>query len=127
LADVHRAFEEAVLDVLGETMPEAIVQRNIRIETEKYSVEVDFVIDLNGITLPIKVKHGLVRPETIAAMVAVMNKLVTERGMIISSTQVSDRTKKMAMSRNITLLEGITSAEDLTRGLKDADIVGPEP
>jgi len=127
LADVHRAFEEAVLDVLGETMPEAIVQRNIRIETEKYSVEVDFVVDLNGITLPIKVKHGLVRPETIAAMVAVMNKLATERGMIISSTQVSDRTKKMAMSRNITLLEGITSAEDLTLGLKDADIVGPEP
>jgi len=127
LADVHRAFEEAVLDVLGETMPETIVQRNVTIETEKYFVEVDFVIDANGITLPIKVKHGLVRPQTIAAMVAVMNKLVTDRGMIITSTQVSDRTKKMAMSRNITLLEGITSAEDLTRGLKDADIVGPEP
>jgi hypothetical protein len=126
LVDVRRTFEEMVLDVLGKTMPEAIVQRNVRIETKKYLVEVDFVIDVNGITLPIKVKHGLVKPETIAAMVAVMNKLATERGMMITSTQVSGRAKKMAMSKNITLLEGITSAEDLTRGLKDADIVRPQ-
>jgi predicted RecB family endonuclease len=102
-------------------------KRNVRIETGKYLVEVDFVIDVNGITLPIKVKHGLVKPESIAAMVAVMNKLATERGMMITTAQVSGRAKKMAMSKNITLLEGITSAEDLTRGLKDADIVGPEP
>jgi hypothetical protein len=127
LADVHRTFEEMVLDVLGETMPDAVVQRNVRIETGKYMVEVDFVISANGITVPIKVKHGLVKPQAIAFMAAVMNKLATERGMIITSTQVSDRAKKMTMSKNITLLEGITSAEDLTRGLKDADIVGPEP
>jgi hypothetical protein len=127
LADVHRTFEEMVLDVLGETMPDAVVQRNVRIETGKYMVEVDFVISANGITVPIKVKHGLVKPQAIAFMAAVMNKLATERGMIITSTQVSDRAKKMTMSKNITLLEGITSAEDLTRELKDADIVGPEP
>lgn len=127
LADVHKIFEEMVLEVLGETMPEAIVQRDVRIETEKYLVEVDFIIDVNGITLPIKAKHGLVKPETIAAMVAVMNKLATERGMIITTTQVNGRIKGMAMSKNITLLEGITSAEGLTRGLQDADIMGPEP
>jgi hypothetical protein len=127
LADVHRTFEEMVLDVLSKTMPEATVQHNVRIETGKYLVEVDFVINVNGITLPIKVKHGLVKPETITVMAAVMNKLATERGMIITSMQGSDRTKKMALPKNITLLEGITSAEDLARGLKDADIVGPEP
>jgi hypothetical protein len=59
-------------------------------------------------------------------MAAVMNKLATERGMIITSTQGNDRTKKMAIPTNITFLEGIMSAEDLTRGLKDANIVGPE-
>ena len=127
LADVHRIFEEMVLDVFGKTMPEAIVQRDVRIEAGRYSVEVDFIINVNGITLPIKLKHGLVRPQTVAAMAAVMNKLATERGMIITSMQMSDQTKKMAMPRNITFLEGIMCAEDLTRGLKDADIVGPEP
>jgi hypothetical protein len=127
LADVHRTFQEMVLDVLGKTMPKATVQRNVRIETEKYSVEVDFIVNVNGITLPIKVKHGLVSPQTIAAMGAVMSNLATERGMIITCMEVSDRIKKMAMSRNITLLADITFAEDLTRGLKDADIVGPEP
>jgi predicted RecB family endonuclease len=127
LAEVQGTFEEMVLEVLGKTMPEAMVQRNVRIETGKYLVEVDFIINVNGITVPIKVKHGLVKPETIAVMAAVMKKLATERGMIITSMQGSDRTKKMAMSRNVTLLTGITSAEDLTRGLKDADIVGPEP
>jgi hypothetical protein len=126
LADVHRIFEEMVLDVLGKTMPEAIVQRNVRIETGRYSVEVDFIINVNGITLPIKLKHGLVRPQTVAAMAAVMNKLATERGMIVTSMQMSDQTKKMAMPKNITLLEGVMSAEDLTCGLKDANIVGPE-
>lgn len=127
LADVHRIFEEMVLDVLGKTMPEAIMQRNVRIETERYLVEVDFIINVNGITLPVKLKHGLVSPQTIAAMAAVMNKLATERGMIITSRQIGARTRKMAMAKNITLLEGIRSAEDLTRGLKDADIVRPEP
>lgn len=127
LADVHRTFVETVLDVLGKTMPEAMVQRNVRIETEKYLVGVDFIINVNGAILPIKVKHGLVTPQTIAAMAAVMNRLAIERGMIITSMQVRDRTKKMAMSRNITLLAGIRSAEDLTRGLKDANIVGCEP
>jgi hypothetical protein len=127
LADVHRIFEEMVLDVLGKTMPGAIMQRNVRIETGRYSVEVDFLINVNGITLPIKLKHGLVSPQTIAAMVAVMNKLATERGMIITPGQIGARTKKMAMPKNITLLEGIMSAEDLARGLKDADIVRPQP
>jgi hypothetical protein len=127
MADVHRTFEEMVLDVLGKTMPEAIMQRNVRIEAGRYSVEVDFIINVNGITLPVKLKHGLVSPQTIAAMVAVMNKLATERGMIITSGQIGARTKKMAMPKNITLLEGIRSAEDLTRGLKDADIVRPQP
>jgi hypothetical protein len=127
LADVHRMFEEMVLDVLGKTMPEAMVQRNVKIEAGKYLVEVDFIINVNGITLPIKVKHGLVRPQTVAAMAAVMDKLATERGMIITSTQGNDRTKKMAIPTNITFLEGIMSAEDLTRGLKDADIVRPQP
>ena len=127
LADVHRTFEEMVLEVLGKTMPEAMVQRNVKIEAGKYLVEVDFMINVNGITLPIKVKHGLVRPQTVAAMAAVMNKLATERGMIITSTQGNDRTKKMAIPTNITFLEGIMSAEDLTRGLKDADIVRPQP
>jgi hypothetical protein len=127
LADVHRVFEEMVLDVLGKTMPEAIVQRNVRIEAGRYSVEVDFIINVNGITLPIKLKHGLVRPQTVAAMTAVMNNLATERGMIITSMQMSEQAKKMTVPRNITFLEGIMSAEDLTRGLKDADIVGPEP
>lgn len=127
LADVHRVFEEMVLDVLGKTMPKAIVQRNVRIEAGRYSVEVDFIINVNGITLPIKLKHGLVRPQTVAAMTAVMNNLATERGMIITSMQMSEQAKKMAVPRNITFLEGIMSAEDLTRGLKDADIVGPEP
>ena len=37
LADVHRIFEEMVLDVLGKTMPEAIMQRNVKIETGKIS------------------------------------------------------------------------------------------
>ena len=126
LADVHRTFEEMVLEVLGKTMPEATVQRDVRIESGKYLVEVDFITNVNGITLPIKVKHSLVQPETIAAMAAVMNKLATQRGMIITYMQGNDRTKKMATSRNISLLEGITSAEDLTRGLKDANIVRPE-
>ena len=126
LADVHRVFEEMVLDVLGKTMPEATVQRNVRIETKRYLVEVDFIINVNGIALPIKLKHGLVRPQTVVAMAAVVNELATERGMIITSMQMSDRTRKMEMPKNITLLEGIMSAEDLTRGLKDADIVGPE-
>jgi hypothetical protein len=127
LADVHRIFEEMVLDVLGKTMPEAIMQRNVRIEAGRYSVEVDFIINVNGITLPVKLKHGLVSPQTVAAMAAVMDKLATERGMIITSGQIGARTKKMAMPKNITLLEGIMSAEDLTRGLKDADIVRPQP
>jgi hypothetical protein len=126
LADIHRIFEEMVLDVLSKTMPEAIVQRNVRIETGRYSVEVDFIINVNGITLPIKLKHGLVRPQTVAVMAAVTNKLATERGMIITSTQMSDQAKKLAMPKNITLLEGVMSAEDLTRGLKDAGIVGSE-
>jgi hypothetical protein len=77
--------------------------------------------------LPIKLKHGLVRPQTVAAMAAVMSKLATERGVIITSMQMSDQMKKMAMPKNITLLEGIMSAEDLTRGLKAADIVRSEP
>jgi hypothetical protein len=127
LADVHRIFEEMVLDVLGKTMPEATVQRNVRIETGRYLVDVDFIVDVNGITLPIKLKHGLVRPQTVAAMAAVMSKLATERGVIITSMQMSDQMKKMAMPKNITLLEGIMSAEDLTRGLKAADIVRSEP
>ncbi len=126
LTDVHRIFQEMVLDVLGRTMPEAIVQRNVRIETGRYLVELDFIISVNGTTLPIKVKHGLVRPQTVAAMAAVMNKLATGRGMIITSTRMTDQTKKMTMPKNITFLEGITSAEDLTRELKDASIVGPE-
>jgi hypothetical protein len=126
LADVHRIFAEMVLDVLGKTMPEATVQRNVRIETEKYLVEVDFIISDNGITLPIKLKHGLVRPQTVAAMAAVMNKLAAERGMIITSMQMSDQTKKMAVPWNITILQGVMSAEDVTRGLKDADLVGCE-
>ena len=127
LADVHRTFEEMVLEVLSKTMPGATVQRNVRIETGKYLVELDFIINDKGTTLPIKLKHGLVRPQTVAAMGAVMNKLATERGMIITSMQMNDRTRKMAMPTNITFLEGIMSAEDLTRGLKDAHIVGPEP
>lgn len=126
LADVHRVFEEMVLDVLGKTVPEATVQRNVRIETKRYLVELDFIINVNGIALPIKLKHGLVRPQTVAAMEAVVNELATERGMIITSMQMSDRTKKMGMPKNITLLEGIMSAEDLTRGLKDADVVRAE-
>lgn len=126
LADVHRIFEEMVLDVLGKTMPDAIVQRNVRIETGRYLVELDFIINVNGVMLPIKLKHGLVRRQTIAAMAAVMNKLATERGMIITSVQMADQTKKMAMPRNITLLEGIVSAEDLSRGLKDSKIVVSE-
>ena len=127
LADVHRIFQEMVLDVLGKTMPEAVVQRNVRIETGRYLVEVDFITNVNGITLPIKLRHGLVRPQTVAAMAAVIDKLATDRGMIITSMQMSDRTRKMAMPTNITFLEGIMSGEDLTRGLKDADIVGARP
>jgi hypothetical protein len=127
LADVHRVFEEMVLDVLGKTMPEATVQRNVRIETKRYLVEVDFIINVNGINLPIKLKHGLVRPQTVAAMAAVVNELATERGIIITSMQMSDGTKKMGVPNNITLLEGIMSAEDLTRGFKEAGIVRPEP
>jgi len=52
--------------------------------------------------------------------------LAAGRGIIITSTQMSDQTKKMTMPKNITFLEGIMSAEALTRGLKDASIVGPE-
>jgi hypothetical protein len=127
LADVHRIFEEMVVDVLDKTIPEATMQRNVRIETGRYLVDVDFIVEVNGIMLPIKLKHGLVRPQTVAAMAAVMNRLATERGMIITSMQMSDRMKKMAVPKNITLLEGIMSAEDLTRGLKDAEIVPPGP
>lgn len=127
LGDVHRIFAEMVLDVLGKTMPEATVQRNVRIETEKYLVELDFIMSDHGITLPIKLKHGPVTPQTVAAMAAVVNKLAAERGMIITSMQRSDQTKKMAVPWNITILQGVMSAEDLTRALKDADLVGPEP
>jgi len=123
LADVNTIFEQMVLDVLDKTMPAAIVQRDVKIEAEKYLVEVDFILNVNGVTLPVKLKRGLVSRQTIAAMGAVMNKLTTERGMIITSRQVSHRTKRLAMPKNITLLEGIGSAEDLTRGLKEANIV----
>jgi hypothetical protein len=125
LADVHRIFEEMVLDVLGKTIPEATVERNVRIETGRYFVDVDFIVDVNGITLPIKLRHGLVRPQTVAAMAAVVNRLATERGVIVTSMRMSDQMKKMAMPKNIILLEGVMSAEDLTRGLKDAEVVPP--
>lgn len=125
LADVHRVFADMVLEVLGKTMPEATVQRDVRIETEKYLVELDFIISNNGVKLPIKLKHGLVRPQTVAAMAAVMDKLAAERGMIITSMRMSDQTKKMPAPWNITILQGVMSAEDLTRGLKEADLVAP--
>jgi hypothetical protein len=127
LADIHTAFVEMVLDVLGKTMPEATVQRNVRIETGRYLIDVDFIVGVNGIMLPIKLKHGLVRPQTVAAMAAAMNRLASERGVIVTSMQMSDQAKKMAMARNITSLEGIMSAEDLTRGLKDAEVLPPGP
>lgn len=127
LADIHTIFAEMVLDVLGKTMPEATVQRNVRIETGRYLIEVDFIVNVNGMTLPIKLKHGLIRPQTVAAMAAVMNKLAAERGVIITSMQMSDQMRMRAMPKSIILLEGIMSAEDLTRGLKGAEVVRPEP
>lgn len=73
--------------------------------------------------LPIEIKAGLVKNQAIDTMVAAMQGLASKRGILITSSQVQEEIRKMANTNNILLIEGVSSEEDLIRGLKDAKII----
>jgi hypothetical protein len=51
-----------------------------------------------------------------------MKLLESRKAILITSSQIQDYIKKMAFDHNIYLLEGITTREDLIRGLRDTNL-----
>jgi len=121
---LNKVFEEIVIEVLHEIAPKASVERNVKIVQGDYYSEADFVVKVNDESVPIEIKTGSVRHEAISSLVAAMKLLTSRRGVLITSSQVQENIKKMALEHNVLLLEGITTKEDLIRGLRETKLFG---
>ncbi|MCX5997113.1 MAG: hypothetical protein NTV42_05760 [Chloroflexi bacterium] len=76
----------------------------------------DFVIEYNGKKIPVEVK-SVVHVDDIGQISNTMSRMEAQRGLIISYSTVEESMKGMARSKNIIVIDRISSEEILTRKL----------
>lgn len=110
---VNRILEKTVADVTsafeaGETSQQVAVGKHI----------VDFIVEKDGNKIPIEIKFD-VDVSTIGRMLEVMQMMQAEKGIVISSSSVVDKIRKMALKNNIHIIDNITSEDDLRSVMSD--------
>lgn len=77
---LNKVFERIVIEALHEIAPKASVESDVKIVRGDYHAEADFVIKVNNAVVPVEIKTGTVKHETILSIVDAMRLLKSKRG-----------------------------------------------
>ncbi len=121
---LHGVLEDSVIKALRDSMPNADIERNARIETDGQIAQVDLVIQSNGEKLPVEVKHGAVSYRTIEQIAEVMRKMGSNKGLLITASKLREQIREFARQKSVIIIDGVTSETDIVDGLKNTKLFG---
>jgi len=119
---LHSVLEDNVIKVLKEILPNAVIKRNARIEQQGQLAEVDLVIEENGQKLPVEVKHGSIKTNTINQIADVIQKIGSNKGLMITTSRLGDEVKNLSRRRSIIVIDEVKSQRDIINGLKNTKL-----
>ena len=115
---LYNVLEDNAIKALKEILPNADIERNARIEQQGQLAQVDLVIEENRQKLPVEIKHGSIKMHTIDQIADVMQKIGSNKGLIITTSRLGDKVKNLSLQRNIIAIDDVTSQRDIINGLK---------
>jgi len=119
---LHSVLEDNAIKALKEILPDADIERNARIEQECQLARVDLVIEENGQKLPVEIKHGFIKMHTIDQIADVMQKIGSNKGLLITTSRLGDKVKNLSRQRSIVTIDNVTSQRDIINGLKNTKL-----
>lgn len=115
---LHNALEDTVTTTFRDKTPNASFESNV-LTPDGRLVKVDLVITLNEEKIPVEIKHKPITVTTINNLSNAMGVLKSKKAILVTSSRVGGEFKELANSKNIIILESMTSEEDVIRGLSD--------
>lgn len=119
---LHSVLEDNAIKTLKEILPNADIERNARIEQQGQLAEVDLVIEEDGQKLPVEIKHGSIKTHTIDQIADVMQKIGSNKGLMITTSRLGDEVKNLSRQRSIIVIDEVTSQRDIINGLKNTKL-----
>jgi uncharacterized membrane protein YiaA len=119
---LYSVLEDNAIKALKEILPNADIERNARIEQEGQLAQVDLVIEENGQKLPVEIKHGFIKMHTIDQIADVMQKIGSNKGLIITTSRLGDEVKNLSRQRSIITIDDVTSQRDIINRLKNTKL-----
>lgn len=116
------ALEDNAIKALKEILPNANIERNARMEQEGQLAQVDLVMEEKGQKLPVEIKHGFIKMHTIDQIADVMQKIGSNKGLIITTSRLGDEVRNLSRQRSIIAIDDVTSQRDIINGLKNTKL-----
>lgn len=115
-------LEHIAIAALRKIIPNATINKHVRINIDNRLAEVDLILVLNENKLPVEIKHRNIQPQTIMQIESVMNIVNARRGLLIMTSVVSNKVKKLAREKGIIVLDQVTSENEIVDYLKDTEL-----
>ena len=119
---LHNVLENNIIKIFRDSEPSASVERNVRIEADGQIAQVDLVMKSNGEKLPIEIRQGNVSIHTIDQIVEVMNKMDSNKGLLITTSKVRTEIREIARQKSVIVIDDVASETDIVDGLKNTKL-----
>ena len=116
--NLHMVLEENIARALERHMPNAVVEANVTAGGTRNLVDVDLIINMSGTRVPVGIKHRLLGSKTIEKLANAMERTGSEKGLLVTSSLVGDKTKKLARQKGIIVLDNVASEDQIVNRLK---------
>lgn len=115
-------LEDMITSVVSQIFPDARIDRQAKLKADQAEIEVDFILNMHGMRIPIEIKYGKVGQVSLDALSRSMKALSAKHGILVTTTPATDRMKAMARELGIILLDAITSERDIIERLLRSEI-----
>lgn len=115
---LNMALEEKVIRALERHMPDAVLEKNVKVADTGHLIEVDLIMSTNGAKIPVEIKHRLVRTQTIEELANVMKTIGSRKGLLVTGSSVGNTIKELARQKGIIVLDNVASEDEIVNRLK---------
>lgn len=116
--NLYMVLEEKVIKALGRHMPDAVLEKNVKVADTGHLIEVDLIMSTNGAKIPVEIKHRLVRTQTIEKLANVMKTIGSRKGLLVTSSSVGNTIRELARQKGIIVLDIVASEDEIINRLK---------
>lgn len=120
---LYKALEDSVRDGIRNSLGSVMFERNVIVESDGHSSRADLVVVSNGKKIPVEIKCGGVKSETINGIAGLMEQMGSPKGIIVTLSRVSGKVKELANKQRVIVVEAVTSEEDIVNALRDTKLV----